>query len=290
VTALRGIWAAVLTPVAADLQPDADRAIPYYRDLLQNGCDGINVMGTTGEAMSFGAGERIRYLERLASSGLPAGRIMAGTGAAGLDDAVRLTRSALDIGFAAALVMPPFFFREASDDGIVAFFEALIARANPPARSLLLYNFPRMSGITFHTALVDRLLAASGDRIAGMKDSSNDARLQADLAARHPSFAVFPGSEKDLLQARTCGAAGCISGSVALWPHLAKRVFTGGDETLAADLTRRRAVLNEFPLVPAMRWLTSRERSDPEWERAMPPQQPLSAAERSRLSRAMQTP
>jgi len=114
--------------------------------------------------------------------------------------------------------MPPFFYREASDDGVAAFFDTLLARAKPPGKSVLLYNVPRMSGIALHADLVDRLVAASGDRIFGMKDSSNDARLQAEIIGRRPGFSIFPGSESDLAEAKRRGAAGCISGSVALCP------------------------------------------------------------------------
>ena len=147
-----GIWSAVLTPIGDDLSPDASRAVPYYRELLQRGCDGINVLGTTGEAMSFDAGQREGFMEALSSSGLPIERMMVGTGAASLGDAVRLTRCAFGGTFAAALIMPPFFFRDVSDDGIVAFFDALFSQTNPPHKRVLLYNFPRMSGIAFHRA------------------------------------------------------------------------------------------------------------------------------------------
>lgn len=284
---IRGIWAAALTPVTADHQPDAAKAIPYYRELLENGCDGINVLGTTGEAMSFSAAQRERYMQALAGGGLPMQRLMAGTGAASLDDAVRLTRAALDCGFAAALIMPPFFYRDAPDDGIVAFFDALMAAVNPPRKSLLLYNFPRMTGITLHAALVDRLMAASGDRIFGMKDSSNDAQLQAEIVVGRREVSVFPGSESDLREAKRRGAAGCISGSVALWPRLANSVFENGNDAQARELTRLRASLDGLPLVGAVRYLTARSHSDPDWERAMPPQEPLSVEQRERLDRAL---
>lgn len=284
---VRGIWAAALTPVTEDLQPDADRAIPYYRELLENGCDGINVLGTTGEAMSFSVVQRGEYMRALASSGLPTRRMMAGTGAASLDDAVRLTQAALDCGFAAALIMPPFFFREATDEGIARFFDALLARVQAPPKSLLLYNFPRMTGVALRADLVDRLIAASDGRIFGMKDSSNDARLQAEILARRSGLAIFPGSESDLLEAKARGAAGCISGSVALWSRLAKSVFESGDKAQAEELRRRRATLDGIPLVGAMRHLTASKRGEPQWARAMPPQHPLSPEERQRLDRAL---
>jgi 4-hydroxy-tetrahydrodipicolinate synthase len=286
-SAIRGIWAAALTPVAADFQPDAAKAIPYYRELLENGCDGINVLGTTGEAMSLSAEQRVHYMRLLASSGLPMARMMAGTGAAALDDAVELTRAALDCGFAAALIMPPFFYGEASDDGIAAFFDALFARAKLPRKSVLLYNFPRMSGVALHADLVDRLVEASGDRIFGMKDSSNDECLQSEIICRRPGFSIFPGSESDLAEAKRRGAAGCISGSVALWPRLAKNVFESGDEAQASELNRRRAALDGVPLVGAMRYLIAAQRGEPEWERTMPPQEPLSVEQRKSLDRAL---
>lgn len=270
-----GIWAAVATPIDAELSPDASRALPYYRELLQRGCNGINALGTTGEAMSFNVDQRLRFMEALASSGMPMERIMVGTGAASLADTAYLTRRAFDCAFAAALVMPPFFFRDACDEGIVAFFDALFARANPPPRSVLLYNFPRMSGITFHPALVDRLLTYFPDTIAGMKDSSNDASLQSAVLARHTELALLPGSESELLAAKARGVAGCISGSVALWPELAEAVFASGDKTQGDELTRCRAALDGVPFIPAVHYLIAVARNDPAWERAMPPNRAL---------------
>ncbi|HZV77783.1 MAG TPA: dihydrodipicolinate synthase family protein [Candidatus Babeliales bacterium] len=285
---MNGIWAAVLTPVDAALAPDAGCAAPYYGELLQRGCDGLNLLGTTGEAMSFSADQRLGFMEAIASSGLPMGRVMVGTGAASLGEAVRLTHRAFELGFAAALVMPPFFFRDASDDGTVAFFEALVSRTNPPRKSMLLYNFPRMSGITFHAGLVCRLLDEFPDAIAGMKDSSNDHRLQAELHARRPGLRVFPGSERDLLAAKARGVAGCISGSVALWPELASAAFATANEKAAAELSEKRAMLDGFPFIPAVRYLTAARLRSPQWERAMPPQQPLACDRQRALAQAVQ--
>jgi 4-hydroxy-tetrahydrodipicolinate synthase len=284
---VKGIWAAVLTPVGADLIPDASRALPYYRELIARGCDGINLLGTTGEAMSLGASLRIGFMEAIAASGLPMHRVMSGTGAASLEETVALTRTAFELGFAAALVMPPVFFREASDDGIVAFFDALFARVHPPRGRVLLYNFPRMSGIPFHPELVDRLLSEFPGAIGGIKDSSNDPQLQREILARHPEVAILPGSESDLRAATARGAAGCISGSVALWPELARAVFAGKDEARADELARNRAALDAFPFVPAVRYLTARTRNDPLWERALPPQSQLSFERRRALADAL---
>jgi 4-hydroxy-tetrahydrodipicolinate synthase len=259
--------------------------VPYYRDLLHRGCDGLNVLGTTGEAMSFSVKQRVGFMEAIASSGLPMERTMVGTGAASLDDAATLTKTAFACGFAAALIMPPFFFRDATDDAILRFYAELFARTDPPRNGVLLYNFPRMSGIAFRTPLVARLLAELPQRIAGMKDSSNDAGLQTEILAAHSGLMVFPGSESDLLAAKRRGAAGCISGSVALWPELAQAVFRDEDDAQARQLAQRRGELDDVPFIPAVRYLTAQQRKDPQWERAMPPQRALTAEE-SRTLRA----
>lgn len=280
---MKGIWAAVLTPVDERFAPDVSRAAVYYGELLERGCNGINLLGTTGEAMSLSGPQRARFMEGVAAAGLPMERAMTGTGAASLDDTVRLTGLAFDCGFAAALIMPPFFYRDVSDDGIVAFFDALFARTAPPSKRILLYNFPRMSGVPFHPALVDRLVREFPEAIAGMKDSSNDPQLQSQILARHPELHVFPGSESGLLAAKGRGVAGCISGSVALWPELAQHAFASDDAARGEELTRRRAELDALPFIPAVRHLVARERDDAAWERALPPNVPLSGEQRAAL-------
>jgi 4-hydroxy-tetrahydrodipicolinate synthase len=285
-TRLGGIWSAALTPLDAKLEPDAKAAVGYYGDLLANGCDGINLLGTTGEAMSFGLEQRLRLMESIAGSKLPIERFMVGTGAASLQDAVRLTRAAFDLSFAAALVLPPFFFRDVTDDGVVAYFDRLLQRAHAPGKRVLLYNFPRMSGVTFHADLVDRLVAEFPEAIAGMKDSSNDPILQRDVARQHPHLSVFPATEQSLVEAKAYGAAGCISGSVALWPQIAAKAFAG-DEEAAAQVRKRRAALAGPLLIPVMRYLTAKARNDDAWERLLPPLVPLTREERTKIDLAL---
>lgn len=266
-TGLSGVWAAVLTPVSAELQPDAAKAVGYYRSLLDDGIDGLNVLGTTGEAASFGIGQRLAFMEAIAASGLPRDRIMIGTGTTALADTVTLTRAAHELGFAAALVMPPFYFRDVTSEGIVAYFEGLAARVQRPR--LLLYNFPAVSGVTFSAELVERLLKSLPGAIAGMKDSSNDAALQRALVARHRNFAVFCSSEESLYDRRSEGLAGCISGSVALWPQLAKRVWETGAET--ERLTQMRRNVAGAGMLQRIRAETARALGDDSWATPMLP-------------------
>ena len=285
---IEGIWSAVLTPIDADRAPDVMTALSHCRELLERGCDGVNLLGTTGEAMSLSVEQRVEFMEAMAANGLPVRRAMAGTGAASLSDAVRLTRCAFACGFAAALVMPPFFFRDACDDGIVAFFEGLLTQSNAAPGSVLLYNFPRMSGIAFHPDLVDRLLREFPGIIAGMKDSSNDPQLQAEVLSRHRGLAVLPGSESDLLEAKVRGASGCISGSVALWPRLAREVFVNDDDAKGKLLQRARAALDGLPFIPAVRHLSAALHENSTWQRMLPPLVELTTPQRDALERAIE--
>ncbi len=287
-TGLSGIWAAALTPIDAALQPEPSTALPYYRELLASGCDGLNVLGTTGEAMSLSVAQRLGFMESLACSDLPIAQIMAGTGAASLADAAVLTRKGFECGFAAALVMPPFYFRDARDDGIVAFFDRLFGQADPPAKSVILYNFPRMSGITFGPDLVDRLVDEFPEAIVGIKDSSNDPALQQEIVDRHPALRIFPGSEYDLGAARHRGVAGCISGTVALWPALARAVYDGDDREQELALNARRVALEPLPLIAAVRYLTARRYGDERWERPLPPLEALTKEQKKFVEKSKQ--
>ena len=265
---LNGIWSAVVTPIDEALEPDCARAVHYYGDLLDAGCDGINLLGTTGEAMSLSFRQRETLMEAIAESGLPLQRFMCGTGAASLADAIALKKVADRLGYAAALVMPPFFYRDASDDGILRFFDGLLSAASEAP--VVLYNFPAMSGITFSSNLVERLLQAFPKAIVGIKDSSNSLDYEREILARFPTLRVFPGSEALIAQGKPLGIAGCISGSVALWPQLARAVLAGGDAAQALKLEEKRRTVGA-PLIAAVRKRIAQERGDDGWLRSVPP-------------------
>jgi len=264
---LHGIWAAVVTPIDEQLEPNTARAIAYYTELLDR-CDGLNVLGTTGEAMSFSLRQREILLESIEECDLPLHRMMCGTGASSLQDAITLKRCADRIGFAAALMMPPFFYRDANEDGILRFFDAVLSDSNEIP--VVLYNFPKMSGITFTVSLVERLMREFPKSIAGIKDSSNSLEYEREMIERFPTLSVFPGSEALLREGKAFGIAGCISGSVCLWPELAKSVFATGDPTKASELEEKRRGVSS-PLIAAVRQRIARDRDDDQWLRSMPP-------------------
>jgi 4-hydroxy-tetrahydrodipicolinate synthase len=266
---LAGVWSATITPVDENLEPDAPRAAAFYHELLANGIDGLNVLGTNGEAVSLSSQQRVAFIRGLIEAGIPPARTMFGTGACALDDVVELNRTAAELSVAASLIIPPFYYRDASDDGILRFFDALFARVSPPP--VLLYNFPRMSGITFTADLVDRLTEAFPGKIAGMKDSSNDAALQREVLARHPELRVFTGSEETLAAVLAFAGAGCISGSVALWPRLAGDFYRTRDTKLGEELAKKRRELTGASLIATVRERIAKSRHDDNWRRGIPP-------------------
>src|SRR5919198_1684189 len=171
---LSGVIAAIATAVDEQAVPDARRSVELARYLLDNGCDGLNVLGTTGEATSFSLAQRKAVMSAYAQARLPMERLMVGTGAAALGDALALTRHAAELGFAGALVLPPFYYKGVPDDGLFDFIAALVAGTADQPIPIYLYHFPANSGIAWPVALIKRLCDAFGNRIVGLKDSSGN--------------------------------------------------------------------------------------------------------------------
>jgi 4-hydroxy-tetrahydrodipicolinate synthase len=277
---LHGVIAAVATAVAEDGEPDSARSTALARFLLANGCDGLNVLGTTGEATSFSLDQRKRVMSAYATSGLPLDRMMVGTGAAALADAIALTRHAAELGFAGALVLPPFYYKGVHDDGLVAGIEAIVNATAARPIPIYLYHFPAQSGLHWHVALIRRLLDTFGERIVGLKDSSGDMDFARAAASIDPRFKVFPSTEAALPQARSGPFAGCISATANLNPDLCARAYRSGDAAALAEAVAIRKLFDGKPLVPGIKATLAHIHGDPRWARMAPPLSAFPAADR----------
>ena len=278
---LSGVIAAIATPVDETGAPDLKRAINLARYLLDNGCDGLNVLGTTGEATSFSVDERKGVMDAYKANGLPMYRLMVGTGAASVTDAVALTRHAADLGFGGALVLPPFYYKGVPDDGLVAYVETLVKATEQKPIPIYLYHFPAMSGLPWHVALIRRLLDSFSSRIAGLKDSSGDMAYARSAAAISKNFAVFPSTEACLLEARRGDFAGCISATANLNADLCARAWSQGDTTALDAAVTIRKLFDGKPLVPGVKALLAHIHGEPGLSRVRPPLAPFSAADRA---------
>jgi len=280
---LSGVIAAVATPVEGDGAPDLKRAVKLARHLLENGCDGLNVLGTTGEATSFSLDERRSVMSAYKKEGLPLDRLMVGTGAAAMSDAVALTRHAAELGFAGALVLPPFYYKDVSDDGLVAYIDTLVKATSTRPIPIYLYHFPAMSGVPWHVALIRRLLDSYAFRMAGLKDSSGDMAYARSAAAISKDFAVFPSNEATLLEARGRAFAGCISATANCNADLCARAWYNGDESALKAAVAIRKLFDGKALVSGVKALLAHIHGDLALARVKPPLVPFSAADRAAL-------
>ena len=278
---LSGVIAAIATPIDETGAPDLKRAVNLARYLLDNGCDGLNVLGTTGEATSFSVDERKGVMGAYKENGLPMHRLMVGTGAASVTDAVALTRHAAELGFGGALVLPPFYYKGVPDDGLVAYIESLVKATEQRPIPIYLYHFPAMSGLPWHVALIRRLLDSFSSRIVGLKDSSGDMAYARSAAAISKSFAVFPSTEACLLEARRGDFAGCISATANLNADLCARAWSQGDTTALDAAVTIRKLFDGKALVPGVKALLAHIHGEPSLSRVRPPLAPFSAADRA---------
>ena len=278
---LSGVIAAVATPITEDGSPDLGRAVKLARYLLDNGCDGLNVLGTTGEATSFSLDERKSVMDAYKSNGLPLERLMVGTGAAAVADAVALTRHAAALGFAGALVLPPFYYKGVPDDGLFAYIDTLVKATAQQPIPIYLYHFPAMSGLPWHVALIKRLLEAFPGRIVGLKDSSGDMAYARSAAAISKDFAVFPSTEAALIEARGGAFAGCISATANLNPDLCARAWAQGDMAALNAAVAIRKLFDGKALVSGVKALLGHIHGDPALARVKPPLAAFSAADRA---------
>ncbi len=276
---LRGVIAAIATAIDDAGDPDCGRSIALARFLLDNGCDGLNVLGTTGEGTSFSLLQRMRLMQAYARSGLPLDRMLVGTGAAALADAVTLTANAADHGFAGALVLPPFYYKGVSDDGLFAVIEAIVQATAAKPIPIYLYHFPAQAGLSWRVPLIRRLIDCFGERVVGLKDSSGDMDFARAAASLSPRFQVFPSTEAALPEARSGPFAGCISATANLNADLCARFYRSGDTVALRQAVAIRKLFDGKPLVPGIKALLARIHGEPQWGRVAAPLSPVAAAD-----------
>jgi 4-hydroxy-tetrahydrodipicolinate synthase len=286
---MAGVLSPVVTPFAADLSPDPGRFVRHCKWLLAHGCAGLAVFGTNSEANSLSVEEREQLLEALIAGGVPPDRLMPGTGCSALPDSVRLTAHAVKLGCAGVLMLPPFYYKGVSDDGLYRSYSEIVQRVGDARLRVYLYHIPPVSSVPISVSLIARLLEAFPDTIAGIKDSSNDWNNTQQLldAFRGAGFAVFAGSETFLLQNLRAGGAGCITAGANVNPHGIDAVYrnwqTAKAEGLQSAADAIRAALQSVPMIPALKAVIAHYAKDPFWETVRPPFTGLSPAQRDRL-------
>lgn len=273
---LRGVLAPVLTPFDENLEPDVDHFIAHCRWLIANHA-GLAIFGTNSEANSLSVGERLGLTDALLEAGIPASKMMPGTGSCSLTDAVTLTRHAVRSGAAGVLMLPPFFYKGVSDDGLFAYYSEVIERVGDDRLAIYLYHIPQFTQVPITLNLIERLLKRYPNAIAGAKDSSGDwnnskAMIETFAAG---GFDVFPASESMMSKALPLGAAGCISATVNMNPAGIHQLYQGwqGPEAafLQASADTIRQIFQAVPMIPAMKHVMSQLTGHAGWRTVRPP-------------------
>lgn len=287
--AFSGVWVPALTPFKPDLSVNREAFVAHCRWLLDQGADGLAVFGTTSEANSLSLGERMALLEGLTGAGIPAERLMPGVGCCALPDTVRLCRHALAQGCRAVLMLPPFYYKGVSDDGLFEAFSRTIEETASGEMKVFLYHIPPVTGIPLSPDLVGRLVNAYPRQIAGIKDSGSDWAHTRGLLEWFPDLAIFAGSERFLLQTLRHGGAGCITASGNINPSGIRVVYEqwqrdAADGDAAQErITRLRSVIEQFTLIPALKTVCARHHHDDGWLTVRPPLTALSEVESTAL-------
>ncbi|MEL6478293.1 MAG: dihydrodipicolinate synthase family protein [Pseudomonadota bacterium] len=281
--ALRGVVTPILTPFEADGSIAIDLWVAHARWLLEEGTHFLSPFGTTGEALSVSSKARMAAVEALVSAGIPADRLIPGTGLCALEETRALTAHARDLGCAGAMTLPPFFYTGASEDGLVRFFDALIAAEGRPGFAFVLYHIPSHAGVGISPSLAARLHKAHPEQIAGYKDSSGDWENTVAVIEAAPGLSVFPGSEAFLSKGWPLGAAGCISATCNINAGQIRRLFDALDagtasESLDAEVKEVRGIIQGAGLIPAMKSLLAHRLGEPRWLNTRPPLMPVDAA------------
>ena len=284
-----GILSPALSAFTDRLEIDTERTIAHFRWLLGSGCDALVVFGTTSEANSLSVEERTSFLEHAVSAGIDPKKLLLGTGCCSLPDSLALTKHAVGLGCPGVLMLPPFYYKAVSDEGMFRYFANLIERVGDARLRIYLYHIPPISQVPISLAVIERLTAEFPSIVVGIKDSSGDWEHTRQVIERFaPSgFRVFPGSELHLLPALRAGGKGCISAFANINPALLQKVFQNWQgseaETLQQETERQGRTLRKYPVIPALKAILAEFRKDPGWENIRPPLVPLSAAQREAL-------
>jgi 4-hydroxy-tetrahydrodipicolinate synthase len=285
---LSGLLAPVVTPFREDLSPDRQRLARHCRWLLSQNA-GLAVFGTNSEGNSLSVEEKIGLLDYLVEAGIDPANLMPGTGHCALTDTVKLTRHAVSLGCAGTLMLPPFYYKDVSDDGLFASFAEVIDRVGSESLRIYLYHIPPVAQVGISPQLVERLVKHYPDTVVGIKDSSgdwNNTRALHELGL--DDFRIFAGSETFLLQNMKSGGAGCISATANINPAAIYALYMnwqGEDaEAMQADLNKIRSIVQQMPVIPALKSIIAAYRRDVVWKTVRPPLVALSDDQKSAIT------
>ncbi|NOX68172.1 MAG: dihydrodipicolinate synthase family protein [Gammaproteobacteria bacterium] len=282
-----GVLSPVVTPFNEDLSPDPKRLLAQCKWLLSQNV-GLAVFGTNSEANSMSVEEKVALLDQLIEGGIDPLRMMPGTGCCAFTDTVRLTGHAVKLGCAGTLMLPPFYYKGVSDDGLFRSYAEVIERVGSSDLRIYLYHIPPVAQVGISLDLIERLIRAYPETVVGIKDSSGDwGNTESMLQRGWDDFRIFAGAESFLLQTMRRGGAGCISATANINPAAIHKLYREWDsdhaDRLQQEVDQIRELALSYPMIPALKTIVASFTGDPEWAVVRPPLVALPAAERHEL-------
>ena len=268
---IHGLWPALLLPVGTDESLDTARAIAHAKRLLAAGCDGVTLFGTTGEGPAFTIAERKALLESMLGSGIGASQIIVTTTALALGDAIELGSHAARLGVHRQMFMPPFYYNQPRDAGIVDAVSRVVRGIGDDHLKMLLYHFPVMSTFGFSHDAIAKLVRRHPGQVVGVKDSGGDLAHALALAEVFPQLSILVGAEQHVAQVMQVGGSGSINGLANVAPRLMARVIkaptavTPEDTQLITSLLALLGIRPNMPFVGVYKLMLAEQTGDAEW-------------------------
>lgn len=292
---LSGVFSAVATPVRPDLSADTDRLVRHGRQLLADGCHGLALLGSTGEANSFSVAERMDILEAVVAGGIAPERLAPGTGLCALPDTIALTRHALSLGVTTVVMLPPFYYKGLSDRALIESYRHVIEAVADPRLKIVLYHIPPIAQIPITFPVIEALLSQYGETVVGIKDSGGDLDHMVKLVETFPNLSVLAGADPLLLPLLGKGGAGCITATSNLAARELRAVFDGHADAAAATkvaaaqerIVALRTLSNRFTQIPTIKAMVAHRYGEADWGRVRLPFLALTEAQRAEIGQAM---
>ncbi len=284
------LFVPAITPFAADLSVDTARFVTHAKALIANGAHGLAPFGTTSEANSLSVEERMTALDALIDAGIDPEQLIPGTGCCSAADTIALSTHATQRGCRGVLMLPPFFYKGVSDEGVFNGYAQVIEGVGPDLR-VYLYHIPQMSGVPITLALIERLIERFGTQIAGLKDSAGKWDNTAAVIAAFPQIDTYSASESLIPQNVAAGGAGCISASLNVNPSGIRALVDGlngpNHDALHAQVSAVRTIFEGVPLIPAIKTAVAAQTGDLSYARVRPPFTDLSAEHSDAIAEAV---
>tara|TARA_B100002051_G_scaffold267999_1_gene297229 strand:+ start:246 stop:1175 length:930 start_codon:yes stop_codon:yes gene_type:complete len=288
---ISGVFSAALTPIKHDLTINKDLYLRHCQYLMQQGHDGLAIFGTTGEANSLSIKEKKDNLEFLLSNRINPKVLISGTGSSSLNDAIVMTKHAANYKVRAILLLPPFYYKNVSDEGLINYYRHVIEKVGDNEMQYVLYHIPQHTYAPISFKMIEVLLKLYPNNVVGLKDSSGDGDRMMKIIKYFNNFSVFCGHDSLALNIVRRGGAGAITAGTNICGKLLSFILKNykreneikNFQELQKLLLQIRQVITSHEPISLMKSYFSIVDNIPEWNNVLPPLKKINEPENQKL-------